>query len=97
MTEAPMRSLPYRSTRRSPGSGRFLCRTHRVVSGAGYPSAELVMTFRSSERWVALATDHIALTEVSERLTSERIVASARATPRQQQAGRDLWSQPARR
>ena len=49
---------------------------------ARYPSAELVMTFRSSERWVALATDHIALTEVSERLTPERIVASAHALHR---------------
>ena len=82
---------------RAQAAGAALRRTHRVVSGRVTQALRLVMTFRSSERWVALATDHIASMEVSERLTPERIVASAHAAPRQQQAGRYLWSQPARR
>jgi len=47
-----------------------------------YPHSELVMSFRSDKRWVGLVTDHIALHQVPEAITTERLVYAAQALHR---------------
>ena len=51
---------------------------HTELFRARYPSSELVMSFRSGERWVGLVTDHIALNQVAQVITPERLVYAAR-------------------
>ena len=52
---------------------------HTELFRSRYPRAELVMSFRSHDRWVALATDHIPLTRVASTLTPRRLITSAAA------------------
>jgi len=52
---------------------------HTELFRSRYPNTELVMSFRSHERWVALATDHIPLNQVASTLTDDRLIASVTA------------------
>ena len=52
---------------------------HTELFRSRYPHAELVMCFRSDNRWIALATDHIPLNRVASQLTPERLIRSAMA------------------
>ncbi len=52
---------------------------HTELFRARYPQSELVMSFRSGERWVGLVTDHIALHQVPQAITPERLRYAAQA------------------
>ena len=52
---------------------------HTELFRSRYPQTELVMSFRSHERWVALATDHIPLVRIASTLTPERLIKAAQA------------------
>jgi 4-hydroxythreonine-4-phosphate dehydrogenase len=52
---------------------------HTELFRSRYPHTELVMSFRSHDRWVALATDHIPLNQVASGLTTERLMTAVKA------------------
>ena len=52
---------------------------HTELFRLRYPNTALVMSFRSHEYWVALATDHIPLVRIASTLTPERVIRAAQA------------------
>jgi len=55
---------------------------HTELFRRRYPESELTMVFRSDQRWLGLATDHIPLRRVPEALSPERIASAAEALHR---------------